>query len=85
MILLHGSIESGQFLLWGETSRQGLTGHALSEGEGARRTVVAGHEPPQNAVLDDGDRGGGRHIHVAQILKVDRRDAAQFDVAQIEL
>ncbi len=46
--------------------------------------VVARDEPPQPAVAQERDRHRRPHAHVAQVLEVDRRDAAQRRVGEVE-
>ena len=50
-----------------------------------RGPVVAGDEAPQQTILDDRHRGRRADIHVAEIFEMDRRDAPQRDVRQIEV
>ena len=38
------------------------------------RGVMTGDQAPEFAADDDGDRHRGGHTHIAQVLKVDRRD-----------
>ncbi len=46
--------------------------------------VVAGDEPPQPPVPQQGDRHRRPHAHVLQVLDVDRRDAAQRGVGEVQ-
>ncbi|MNE31799.1 hypothetical protein D3C80_1253830 [compost metagenome] len=58
--------------------------HPLPHGQRARRIVMAGDHPPQLAVDDDRNRHRRAHTHVAQVLAMDGRDAAQVRVGEIE-
>jgi hypothetical protein len=44
---------------------------------GVRLRMVSTNQAPQLSVTDDGNRHRRKRIHVAHILQVDRRDAAQ--------
>ena len=64
--------------------RHHVDGHADGVGHLARRHVVAGEHAPQAAADDDGHAHRRAHAHVLQVLDVDRRDAAQHAVAQVQ-
>ena len=62
-----------------------LGGRAGVVGGAARAAVVvAGDQPPQAAVLDQGHRHRGRDAHVGEVLDVHRGDAAQHRQGQVE-
>ncbi|MNE28063.1 hypothetical protein D3C80_1214900 [compost metagenome] len=46
--------------------------------------MVAGNQPPERAVDDDRNGHGRAHAHVAQVLAVNGRDAAQVRVGQVQ-
>jgi hypothetical protein len=50
----------------------------------ARRMVVAGDQAPQPAADHDRHRHGRQRAHVAHVLQVDRRDAAQLRERQVD-
>ena len=56
--------------LAGEAAGQRGAGGARFIGQVARAPVVTGDQSPEQPVLDDRDRGGRLHAHVAQILEV---------------
>lgn len=69
----------------GERGPEELRGGADLEGRLVRpRVVVARDETPQPAVAQERDRHRRPHAHVAQVLEVDRRDAAQRRVREVE-
>ena len=47
------------------------------------REVVAGNHAPQPALVNQGNGHGGRRAHVAQVLQVHRRHAAQHRVGHV--
>ena len=63
---------------------QGRAADAQLERQQFGRGVVAGDQTPQRVVHDDRHRGGGPHVHVLQILQMDRRHRAQSAVAHVQ-
>ncbi len=78
----------GHALLGGDLQRddaaQEVAGDAHMRGDAPRRLVMAGDQPPQLALDDDRDRHRGGGVHVAHIVEMHRRDAAQTGEAHIE-
>lgn len=64
--------------------REDLERHAHRVGNQLGRHVVAGEQAPELAADHDGYAHRGAHAHVGQVLAVDRRNAAQHAVAQVE-
>ncbi len=63
---------------------QQLAHRADLEMHEARHVMVAGHQPPQPPADHQRDHQRRAHAHVAQILHVDRRDAAQHALRHVE-
>ncbi len=61
-----------------------LERHAHRVGNQFGRHVMAGEQSPELAADHDGDAHRGAHAHVGQVFAVDRRNAAQHAVAEIE-
>jgi len=60
-----------------------LAGRALFDRHRARRGVVACDQAPQLAPHDQGDRHRGQRAHIAHVLQVHGRDAAQRGERQV--
>ena len=70
--------------LAGQAVGQGLAGQTRGQRQVARFGMVAGDKTPQRPVLDDRHRRRCTHPHVAQIMQVHRRDAAQHRIAEVD-
>ncbi len=68
----------------GEKFAEHFRRHPLAHGQAARCVMVAGNQAPQGPVDDHRNGHRGAHAHVAQVLAVDRRDAAQVRVGEVQ-
>ena len=63
---------------------QGRAADPQLVGQQLGRGVVTGDQAPQRVIDDDRHRGRGPHVHVPEILQVDRRHRAQAAVAHVQ-